>query len=92
MKRLFIALAFTAMGFGAFAGEVAPAKSLPLSKNTPEKKVAEKAVKKSLKRKTTAYIFHLSCGDVIVHVYNDAATHPEVMSGIWHHFDQQNCH
>ncbi|WP_293787429.1 hypothetical protein [uncultured Pedobacter sp.] len=92
MKRLFIALAFTAMGFGAFAGEVAPTKALPLSKNTSEKKVAEKQASKSQRRKTKKYVFHLTCGDVVVNVYTDAVNAPGVMSGIWNHLDQQNCH
>jgi hypothetical protein len=104
MKHLFIALVCTVMGFSAMASEGTPSKTLPLSKNAPEKvafekiasektAVEKKATEKStkLRRRTTAYIFHLSCGDVIVHVYNDAVNVPGVMNGIWNHFNNQNC-
>jgi hypothetical protein len=92
MKRLFIALAFTAIGFGAFAGEVTPAKASASTKNTSETKVTEKNSNKSLRRKTKKYVFHLTCGDVIVNVYTDAVNVPGVMGGIWNALDQQNCH
>ncbi|WP_316822593.1 hypothetical protein [Pedobacter gandavensis] len=99
MKRLFIALVCTAMGFSAMASEVSPAKTQPLSKKALDVKVLEvkapetKAVEQSKiqKRKTTKYVFHLTCGDVIVNVYNDAVNVPGVMSGIWNHFNDQNC-
>lgn len=94
MKRLFIALVCTAMGFSAMASEGTPSTTQPLSKKVLEVKAPEtKAVEQSqkLKRKTTKYVFHLTCGDVIVNVYNDAVNVPGVMSGIWNSLNNQNC-
>lgn len=88
MKHLFIALVCTVMGFSTMASGGKPKKQ-PLFEKAPETKTDQKNT--TSRRKTTAYIFHLTCGDVIVHVYNDAVNAPGVMSGIWNHLNDQNC-
>ncbi|WP_316847290.1 hypothetical protein [Pedobacter psychrodurus] len=87
MKRLFVVLVCTVMGFSTLTSMGKPQK--PLFEKAP----AGKAVGGDItsRRKTTAYIFHLTCGDVIVNVYNDAVNAPGVMSGIWNHLNDQNC-